>query len=500
MKIFTAGLLCETNTFSSIPTTIDSFKECYFKQQGNHGEHYWAAPLKYFAAEAHIRNWECIEGLCAGAMPGAPIVQTDYEFLRDEILKSVSVHAKTLDAIFLHLHGAMIAEGYEDCEGDLLFKLRQIVGPKVLISVLLDPHTHLTQAMSDNANLLLWLKEYPHTDIKERAEDLFRITLNIIEKKIIPTNAIFDCKMIDLFPTTISPMKNIIEKIRAIETTDPEVLNISISHGFPWGDVEDGFGTKVIVTTDNNHEKAEKIANEIGNELFKFRGKFLPKFYNLDEAWSHLENENNKGLIVLADFADNVGGGAPGDSTFVLQKAIEKKTHNGALACIWDPEAVITAKEAGLGKKIILSLGGKHGVYSGSPAIVHVVVKYINPNLQVKFAGSDMNFGASVALHIEEFDFDIVINSIRCQTYSTECFTEMGIDLAKKRFVVVKSMEHYRKSFSILSKHLLPLKSPGALCPNLANILYKGRGKDIWPQFAIDENDLNFSSTISLKI
>lgn len=482
MKIFTAGLICEINTFSPIKTTKQNFDQCYLKRGGNHTEHYWAAPLKYVALECKKLGWECIESLCAGAMPGGALVKSDYEDFRNEILNDLKANLGSVDAVYLHLHGALVADGYEDCEGDLLYHIRQILGSKIPVAVILDPHTHLTKLMSENATIMLWLKEYPHTDILECSQKLFTLLKQMLEDKCHPTTAIFDCKMIDLFPTTIEPMKSFLNKVKSLESKEKDILDISIVHGFPWSDVKDGFGTKISVITNNNYQMANEIAKQLALELFSLRGKLLPKFFTQDEIFSKNSQLANNEPIVIADFADNVGGGAPGDSTFILHRILLEKINNVAISSIWDPQSVQEAINfEGQIKKFLL--GGKFGLISGEPIELKLKINKIFPDFTVNFSGSKMNYGIMVWLREESLDLDILINSVRCQTYSTECFSNIGIDPTHKRYLVVKSSEHYRSSFSKISTQILPVITPGALCPDFRKIHYTKSGTDraIWP-------------------
>ena len=135
------------------------------------------------------------------------------------------------------------------------------------IGVELDPHCHLSQKMVNNATALITFKEYPHIDAAERAEELFDIIASAAEGKSRPAISVFDCRMIGIYHTTREPMRSYVDRIKGLEGRDG-VLSISVVHGFPWGDVPD-MGTKILVVTDGRPEYGERLAQELGRELFE---------------------------------------------------------------------------------------------------------------------------------------------------------------------------------------------------------------------------------------
>jgi len=178
--------------------------------------------------------------------------------------------ALPLDMIALSMHGAMVAEGYDDCEGDMLQRIRNIAGNKVAIGLELDPHCHLSEKMLRNSDAIVMFKEYPHTDFLERAHELLKILEDKVNRKVDPVMSVYDCHMISTYHTTRDPMKSFVQKIKALEKKDG-ILSISIAHGFPWADVSD-IGTKILVITDGDPVTGAALAKELGQELFSMRG------------------------------------------------------------------------------------------------------------------------------------------------------------------------------------------------------------------------------------
>lgn len=465
IELFCACLWSETNSFSNIPTELRNFKSCCFAKQLNHNStSFFEAPIKEFIRGAHYLNWQTTISRLAAAMPAGPITKSVYESLRDEILQDLR-QLKRADVILLHLHGAMIAEEYDDCEGDLLKNIRKYVGKSAFIGCLLDPHSHLTSDMLEHADVLVWMKEYPHTDYKERSQELFSIATKTLQRQLKPKMSMYDCGMIGIYPTTTEPMAGLIRAIRKMEQEYDDVLSISIVHGFPWGDVPDQ-GSKVVAVTDNNPDLGQKLAAYIGKQLIDIKDYSIPQALSIEQAIKRAEQLPKP--VVLADYADNVGGGAAGDSTFILKYLLDNGISNVAFSSIWDPQVVEIAKNSGEGATIEITLGGKTGEQSGSPIETKARVKKQVSEVTLNFAGGYFTLGETALLDIG--GIIVIVNSKRCQTYTIEAFTKLDINPRLFNIVVVKSSTHYIDSFQKISSNLITVTTPGTLNLDLKTI------------------------------
>ncbi len=173
LKNFGGTIATESNTFSLIPTGLRSFRDFADFLAVTHPEamSLFAGPLWAARQRARERRWQLSEGLVAAAQPAGITTRSTYEALRDQLLDDLE-RSLPVDVVALGLHGAMVADGYDDCEGDLLARVRALVGPDVVVGAELDPHCHLSDRMVANADLLVAFKEYPHTDIPEREYEL----------------------------------------------------------------------------------------------------------------------------------------------------------------------------------------------------------------------------------------------------------------------------------------------------------------------------------------
>lgn len=472
MKVFAGGIETETNTFSPMPTGLADFRvmrAADLPEDGNAGG--FATPIDVFRNRSRERGWEFVFGLYAFAEPAGTTVRPAYESLRDEMLESLKA-ALPVDIVFLPLHGAMVAQGYDDCETDIIRRVRDIVGPKTKIGVELDLHCDVTQDMVDLADAIVIYKEYPHIDIGERAEDLFRIIADAAEGKISPTMALYDCRMIGMYLTPFEPTRSFVDEMTAREQEDG-VLSLSLAHCFPWGDVPT-CGTQMLVITDNDSAKAAALAEEMGQKFFGMRHELempsLPMNEALDKALSIKAYP-----VVVADQSDNAGGGAPSDSTFVLQELLERGVENAGLAMIWDPIAVQVAMSAGEGATLDLRLGGKMGPMSGDPLDLRVTVTRIIEDMTQEWPQKEGTLrvpcGDAVALHCQ--GIDIIVNSERGQVLSTQVFSNFGIDPLSKRLLVVKSTQHFYAAFGPIASQVIYMAAPGAIAPLFREIPYE---------------------------
>ena len=478
MRIFSATLATETNTFAPMPTGLAAFKERGYFKAGTHPEQMslFAGPLHAVRLRGRSLGWDLVEGMVASAQPGGTTTRHAYESLRDELLADLQA-ALPVDIVLLGLHGAMVADGCDDCEGDLLRRVRALVGPDTVVGAELDPHNHLSAAMVEHADLLVAFKEYPHTDVLERALELVDLCVAQRQKRIAPVAAVVDCEMIVTMHTTRAPARGFIDKLMALEGRNG-ILSISLSHGFAWGDVAD-MGTKVLVYADGDAAKAQRLAREIADELIGMREALSVPYPGIDAALDEaLAFEGAP--VVLADGADNPGGGAAGDATFVLQRLLERGIANACLGPLWDPVAVRIAFEAGVGARLMLRIGGKIGVLSGAPLDLAVSVDALHADMPMTGLADTPTALGDCAL-VSTAGVQIVLISLRNQAIGTDLFTNLGCEIADKKIIVVKSSQHFYASFSKLAKKVIYVGAPGSVTLDLRGLPYTKIRRPKWP-------------------
>jgi len=480
MKCFIAFLAHEVNSFSPVPTDLSSFEEIgiYRPSVGPPDDH--PVLLKGavdFLREARRRGDEAVVGLCALGQPSLPCNSRDYVTLRDELIGGLRA-AMPVDAVLLMLHGSMMAQGCDDCEGDVLARVREVVGPDVPVGVLLDLHCNVTERMIEHATLIKACREYPHTDFAERATELYDLIARTVERRIRPTMAFQRVPMLGIFQTQREPMRSLVDAVKA-EERQRGVLSISLAHGFPWGD-SPHTGAGVIAVTDGDPVRAQALAGRLGRDFFALRESGQVPLLGVGGALDAVAAQP-PGTVVIADMSDNPGGGAASDSTFLLRAMLAKNMRDAAVGLLWDPQAVGIAFRAGEGATIPLRIGGKLGPMSGAPLDVTATVHCLRTDASQPHIADEVPAPLGRTAVIETQGIEVVMNEIRQQPFHPEAFINAGVDPWSKRVVVVKSSIHFHAGFAKRAAAILYCDAPGSLGSDATARPYRHLRRPIWP-------------------
>ncbi len=484
MRVFTASLATETNTFSPVPTDRASFEMAFYAGPGKHPETptLCSSPIVALRKRAAKEGLTVIEGTATWAEPGGLVQRQTYEALRDEILGQLR-EALPVDAVILGLHGAMVAQGYDDCEGDLLERVRAIVGPKMVIASEFDPHSHLTPKRVAACDVMAYFLEFPHTDFYERGEHVVDLAIRAIRGEIRPKLSMFDCRMIEVFPTSREPMRSFVDRIKAMQG-EGSVLSISLIHGFMAGDVPE-LGTRMLVVTDDDEAGGDALARTLGLEVFGLRGKTMMPQYGIDDGLDRalsIAAERPGRPVVVADTWDNPGGGVAGDGTLILRRMIARGMDRIAVATIWDPIAVTFCIAAGEGTRLQLRFGGKAGPDGGAPIDAEVEVLRVAAEGWQSFGMSRVTLGPAAVVRLAGTTIDVILNTNRTQTFEPDIFTNLGIDPMAKTMLLVKSTNHFYAGFAPIASEIVYIDA-GAPYPSNPRLTdYRKLDRPIWPR------------------
>jgi microcystin degradation protein MlrC len=479
-RAFVAGLVHETNSFSPIPTNMQSFAAETVHGAGAPYRPVAIDTMGYgqFATLCETNGIEVRAGLYALAAPSAPLQARDHAAFRAEILDDLR-RALPVDRVFLFMHGAQIAQGCDDVEGDLVEAVRAVVGPRVPIALELDLHGNLTARMIENATFVVACLEYPHTDYPERTQHVYTLLDRAARGEIRPVTLAWRIPLLGIFRTTEGPMQAFVEKLRHAQA-EPGMLTISAFHGFPLGDTVHT-SASLIVTAERDHAADAQAIGDRLSVAFIDAALRAPKPRSVDEAFDEAL-ACDRWPVVMADSGDNPGGGCAGDSTWLLQELLQRRVERAAFGMLWDPVAVDFAHRAGAGAQLRLRIGGKVSEMSGPPLDVDAEVMCVRSDVrQARFGqGEPLDpIGRSAWLRVQ--GVDVVIASERTQVWEPRCFTEHGIDLSASRLVVVKSSTHFVNGFKGVAGHVVFCDSPGSLCLDPRLIPYRQLRRPIYP-------------------
>lgn len=477
-RLFIGGIATETNTFSPVPTTMSDFEKggVYPGTATQSPPQHFTAPLHIWRKRAEAEGIEVIEGFCAAAQPGGTTLETVWHELRDRLIEDVR-KAGPLDMILLNMHGAMIATDEFDCEGAILHAIREIC-PETVIGCELDLHCHLTRRMVQAADLIVTYKEYPHTDIEERAEDLWTLALRTQREEIRPVGATAECNMLSVWHTTKAPMSDFVARLHALEA-EGTALSASFCHGFALGDTPD-LGARMLVYVDESAEAARALAKTLAGEIWDMRTKTRTRMMDEQEAVVAALAEP-KGPVVIADAADNPGAGAGADSTYILSTLIGADVPGAIVGLMYDPMAVETCIGVGEGGQLTQRIGGKFSPRSGPPLDLDIkVLKIVEDLHQTTVAGQRMKCGRTVLVETSG-GIRIALTDLRMQTFNPDAFTGLGLDLADAPIVVVKSTQHFYAGFAPVAAKILYCRTPTAVQFEGPENPYKHRDGNYWP-------------------
>jgi len=477
MRVFTAAVWNETNAFAPFPVDLGSFEEGGLFAPGQRPDSHpdGVALCQEARRRARLGAFELIEGTCAYAEPSGLIVRAAYETLRDRVLDELRA-ALPVQVVALSVHGAMAADGYPDCEGDLLRRVREIAGPDVMVGATIDPHANLSAAMVEAADVIIAFKEYPHTDAEARAVETLDLLIAGAEGHIRPVMRAWDSGALAVFHTSRPPIRAFVDRMMALERSGA-ALSVSLIHGFPWSDT-DSSGTRALAITNGDPARADELARGLAIEAAALAPQGMAPPTPLDQAIDQALAAA-PGPTVLAESPDNPGGGAAADSTAVLQRLIERGVRSACLGPLWDPAAVELAFRAGVGARLPMRIGGKAGRFSGLPLDGEAEILALDPTAFQSFEDTRMPVGRAAAIRFEGIDVVAVTN--RVQGLGPDLFTRLGVDPASKTIIVVKSSRHYETGFAPIAQALITVDCPGTLQLDLAQYPYRHMLRPRWP-------------------
>ena len=483
MRIVTGTISHETNVLSNIETDLEQFR----KRRLLYGEEVFdyfrgtKTPVGGLMDGCERHGFELIPTVFASATPSGTITAEAFDTLLGDILEGIR-KAKPFDGVALHLHGAGVSESHEDIEGHTLSEVRKIIGDKPLVSTL-DLHANNTQLMVESADVLIGYDTYPHVDGYERGVEAIDVMARLLDGSLKPTKAFRQPPMMPALQAQFTgryPMSRLMEEAHRMEEVEG-VETITVAAGFPWSDFED-VGLSFIVTTNDDQELADRLADELSDLAWGMRRDFLVKPTPVREALRKVKGSEG-GPFILADIGDNPGGGAPEDGTVVLRAVMEEGLKGGVFAVMWDPEAVERAAAAGVGNDVTVDLGGRTDEMHGAPLRVTGAVRTLSDGKWIvkgpMGTGSQADMGATAVLLVG--GNEVIVTSKRLQPTDLQLYRSLGIEPTERRFIVVKSSVHYRAAHEPIAQEVIELDTPGLTSPRLAGFGFKNLRRPIFP-------------------
>ncbi len=485
MRVAIGGIWHETNTFANTRTTFDDFRAYQFAR----GE--WIIKryrdvlneIGGMYIGSRLNNFELEPTLFAGAVPSGIVTRETYERLADWLLDDLLKN--DFDGVLLVLHGAMVAENAQDVEGDLLRRVRDVVGRKPIVATF-DIHANLSAEMCEDADVLIGYNTYPHVDIYERGTQAAHIMGKILRGEIRRTVAFEQIPLLSVPQaqnTSQSPMREIMARRAEIEN-DARVISASVAVGYPYADVECA-GMSVVVTTNDNSELAREYVRELREMIWARRDFFQVTNVPVDEAVQRALASDEE-PVILVDVADNIGGGSPGDGTILLENLLAVEAQD-TVVTIADAESVAQAIDAGIDRVVELRVGGKTDSMHGAPIQVRGRVRLISSGEYVHkgsyMTRTMMRMGRTVVLDCD--GLDLVLMERKTMPFDAQQLRSLGIEPADKKIIVVKSAIAWQAAYGDIAREIIYVDTPGICTANLKTLPYKHVWRPIFPLDAL---------------
>ena len=486
MKVLTAEIAHETNTFSCRKTDEQAFRDCYllFGAEALAGRGEANTELAGFLKFGNSHAWQIEHVLSASAGPAGKVTCQAFEFLCDPLINAV--RNNRYDGILLGLHGAMVTDFCEDGEGELLKRLRAVVGTDLPIAITLDLHANVSQQMCSLANIIVSYKTYPHIDMLETGSHAAGILHQTMAGEINPRTIRVARPMLEEVNggrTDIGPMINRIVKARAYEAYD-DVFAVSTNAGFASADITE-VGPTVLVTGQGDFAAHTAFAETIAEDIWTTRHDVLNDYLSVEAAAEFaVKFDASNGPLIIADYADNPGAGGYGDSTDLLRALLDAGVTDACFGPMVDPEVVSLLNKGKPGDSFQIDLGGKTDIrFGGRPLRLDAEListsngEYIGDGPMI--GGLRRSFGPCAVVRVD--GIEILIVAICSQILDRQQFKAFGIDPESKAIVALRSMQHFRAAYEPIAGEIIVCDS-GALCtPRYERLDYQNVPRPIFP-------------------
>jgi microcystin degradation protein MlrC len=473
-RIGIAGFQHETNTFAPLQADLKAFATTPAYPRLPRGQamidevHGLNLPIAGFIEAASAEGHMLVPSVWGMATPSSYVSDHAFDTITGMIVDDLRA-AGSLDAVYLCLHGAMVTQSHEDGEGEVLRRVREVVGVDVPIVVSLDLHCNTTAQMMHHADAMVAYRTYPHVDMAQTGQAAYALLARILRTATLPAKAmrkadflislVWQCSL-------IAPAEQIYTDLQALHS--PTLWSASFTPGFPPADIAE-CGPAVFAYAGTQAE-ADAVAADLLAQVEAARGRWNGKLYTPEEAVDKAMLEYQGRPFVLADTQDNPGAGGAGDTVGLLEGMVRCGAQDAVLAMLYDPSAALAAHQAGVGAQLNLQLGASSGQVGHVPFASTVVVDALSSGEFVgtgpMSGGAHFRMGPTAVLRIG--GVRVIVTSAITQTKDQAVLRHIGIDPTQQKIVALKSSVHFRADFQAMAEAVLVVEAPG---PNIADHL-----------------------------
>lgn len=482
MRLAVLGYSHETNTFAAQPTPYESFSiERGHEVVQEFGNAH--STVTGFLQAGDRFGFDAVPLYFAHANPSGTMTRDAFERIAGEMLRLLEQHGPW-DGVLLALHGAAVADGFPDADGEVAARVRTLVGSRVPVGMALDLHGNLSAKMVENVDATVFYRTNPHLDAAPRAVECADIVVRAIKGEVSPVQALemppLVVNIVKQF-TGEEPMMGLMQDADEV-IARPGILSASVVQGYPYADVPE-MGMSFLAVADGDETAARDAAQWLARHAWRRRHEFVADVPSPREALARAAAAP-RGPVVLMDVGDNIGGGSPGDSTILLAEA-QRQGVRSYLQTLCDPEAVAECARAGVGSTLALRVGGKASDTPGKPVDVTGYArllsdgKFEDPN---PTHGGWRYFDGGATAVLETLDgHTLVLTSKLVGNTSIQQMYALGIRPEAKQVIVAKGVVSPRPAYQPIATEVILVNTPGVTTADLSTFDYRHRRRPLYP-------------------
>jgi microcystin degradation protein MlrC len=486
MRLAVVGLSHEANTFAPVAAGLEKWQRAGILEGDQIREAHSTSRsivAGFLAYQAEQPDVDVDPFVYSEITPMGVITSGAFEHLAGRMVTALREKGPW-DGVLLPLHGAAVSERYLDADGELIGRVRAVVGPEVPIGVTLDMHANVSPTMVEHADVITVFQTNPHVDAFEQGLACARLVGRTVRGETGPSMALIDPPLVINIlrqGTNDEPMAGLLRVAREHERR-PGVLAVFVIEGFPYADVPE-MGMSLLAITDGAARRASDTARSVARAAWERRHEFVGDALGVDDALT-LAAASAPGPVLLLDVGDNVGGGSPGDSTHLLHAA-RRLGIRGVVQLLSDPEAVAECSARGVGSRVSLGVGGKTDDRHGAPLPVTGVVTAISDGRfedPTPTHGGMRLFDMGPTVRVSSDDgFELILTSRPQMTRSQEQLRLVGLEPQDQRIIVAKGVHSPRAAFEPIAARLVWAATPGCTSADLSTFAYSRRRQPMFP-------------------
>jgi microcystin degradation protein MlrC len=483
MRVAVGGYLVAVNTFATQPVGLETFRRGTLSGDALLKTGLPESAVSGFIDGARERNWDVVPLQFVFSGGGGKVTKDAHEWAKAAFLTALR-NAGPVDGLFLQLHGTAVADHVDDCEGDLLTSLRELLGEKRSIIASLDGHANVTPAMVTAANMLIGVKTNPHYDFVTVGRKAAQIMAGMFDGSISPAAAWAQPAMAPalqkLYIAPGWPMEHLMRVAQNRAARDSSILDVSLLGGFFVSEIPET-GISVVVTTDREPNLARDTAEEIKELCWTKRQAFHTDMVSVEDAVREAI-ETAEGPVVLGDLADSGGAGTPGDRTALLGELLRQNARGAVVGNIADPAAVQEAIGTGVGKQVSLTVGGKVDKFHGDPVQISGRVRTIHDGVftsSTRFNAGRFHRGPTVV--IDCGGVEVILTSRPVLVFEANHFRSLGIEPTERRILACKAELQHRAGFDGIAQKFIDVDTPGLATQILSRLPYRKIRRPVFP-------------------